>query len=188
MKRLAIITVGKTHSGKSTFARKLEKNLANALVMDQDNHARFIHSYYQKLQPDQGSNTLKHSISKLIVDYAKEHTNLHIIASNANRTRAGRRYLLEEIYNQELFTRVLVHFDISEEILRKRVNETERSTDIFRGAYQTFVEVLNRQEEESFSEDVREPNEEEADHLFKLTDNDEMDVVIEQIVQISKHS
>jgi hypothetical protein len=39
MKRLVIITVGKTHSGKTTFAKALEQQLHNSLVIDQDNHA-----------------------------------------------------------------------------------------------------------------------------------------------------
>ncbi|MEN2466166.1 AAA family ATPase [Ornithinibacillus sp. JPR2-1] len=99
MKRLVVITVGKTHSGKSTFARELEKELENAFVLDQDNHAEFINTYYQKLQPKTGPNTLKHAISKLIADYAIENTDLHIIASSANRTRKGRKYLLEEVYD-----------------------------------------------------------------------------------------
>jgi Tfp pilus assembly ATPase PilU len=46
MKRLVIITVGKTHSGKTTFARALEKELNNSFVMDQDNHAEFINTYH----------------------------------------------------------------------------------------------------------------------------------------------
>lgn len=56
----------------------------------------FIHiikSYSQT-----GPNTLKHSITKLIVDYAKKHTDLHFIVSNSNRTKRGREYLLHEIY------------------------------------------------------------------------------------------
>ncbi|CAG9614046.1 hypothetical protein BACCIP111899_03273 [Bacillus rhizoplanae] len=51
MKRLVIITVGKTHSGKTTFARALEKELNNSSVMDQDNHAEFINTFYKNLQP-----------------------------------------------------------------------------------------------------------------------------------------
>lgn len=65
MKRLFVITVGKTHSGKSTFARNLEKELDNSFVLDQDNHAKFINTYYPKLQPKIGPNKLKHSISRL---------------------------------------------------------------------------------------------------------------------------
>ncbi|EVT98089.1 hypothetical protein U365_13840, partial [Bacillus anthracis 9080-G] len=39
MKRFVIITVGKTHSGKTTFARELEKEFPHSFVMDQDNQA-----------------------------------------------------------------------------------------------------------------------------------------------------
>lgn len=112
MKRLAIITVGKTHSGKTTFAKTLENKLNHSFIMEQDNTADFLHTYYQKLLPKQGANTLKHSISKVIVDYAKEYTDCHIIACSANRTRKGRTYLLEDIYDKHEFVRILVHFDI----------------------------------------------------------------------------
>lgn len=70
MKRLVIMTVGKTHSGKSTFARMLEKNMNNSLLSDQDDHALFINTYYKSLQPEKGSNKLKHAITELIVNYA----------------------------------------------------------------------------------------------------------------------
>ncbi|MDW0115634.1 AAA family ATPase [Sporosarcina thermotolerans] len=184
MKRLAIITVGKTHSGKSTFARDLERALDNSFVMDQDNHAEFINLHYKKLQPKSVPNTLKHSISKLIVDYAKEHTDFHIIASNANRK--GRRYLLEEIYPKDEFVRILVHFDIPDEILFERIANSQRSTNIFRGNYTTFKEVLLRQQKESQLEDVVDPEEGEADFLFVIKDSDEVGSVIKEIVGLSK--
>lgn len=186
MKRLAVITVGKTHSGKSTFARDLESHLDNSFVLDQDNHAEFINKYYPMLQPKTGPNTLKHSISKLIVDYAKEHTDLHIIACSANRTRKGRKYLLEEIYNQNEFVRILVHFDIPDEILLDRVIQSKRSTTIFRGSYSNFKEVLLRQQAESQLEDAVDPEVGEADHLFVIKHNEEVDSVIKEIIRISK--
>ncbi|MCA0987397.1 AAA family ATPase [Guptibacillus algicola] len=186
MKRLAIITVGKTHTGKSTFARALEKELHNSFVMDQDNHAEFINTYYKKLPPKNGPNTLKHALSKLIVDYAKENTDFHIIASNANRTRTGRTYLLEEIYPKDMFVRILVHFDIPDDILRDRVKGSQRNTNIFRGPYSNFEDVLNRQQEESSNDDVVEPEESEADHLFVIKHNDEVESIINEIVRISK--
>ncbi len=71
MKRFVIITVGKTHSGKTTFARELEKEFPHSFVMDQDNQAEFINAHYEKLQPAEGANTFKHGLSKFIVDYAK---------------------------------------------------------------------------------------------------------------------
>ncbi|WP_318837459.1 ATP-binding protein [Psychrobacillus glaciei] len=47
MNRLVIMTVGKTHSGKTTFAKALEEQISNSIVIDQDNHAEFLHTYYQ---------------------------------------------------------------------------------------------------------------------------------------------
>lgn len=185
MKKLAIITVGKTHSGKSTFAKELEKVLDNSFVMDQDNHAEFINTYYKNLQPKSGPNTLKYSISKLIVDYAKENTDLHMIASNANRTKTGRKYLLEDVYPEDEFVRILVHFDIPDEVLHRRVMNSQRSTSILRSVY-NFEEVLLRQHAESQLENFVDPEEGEADHLFIIKDNEEAATVMREIIHISK--
>ena len=184
MKRLVIITVGKTHSGKTTFARALERKLKNSIVMDQDNHGAFINMYYKNLQPTSGPNTLKHAISQLIVDYAKEHSDCHLIICNSNRSKKGRAYLLEELFPAHEFTRILVHFDLPEQVLEERVTNSQRSRDIFRGA-STFEQVLVRQ---NADEDVADPVEGEADHLFVLTDSEEVDSVIERIVTIAQLS
>lgn len=186
MKRLVIMTVGKTHSGKTTFAKALEQKLENSVVMDQDNHAEFLNTYYKKLQPKQGPNTLKHALSQLIANYAIEHTDLHIIVSNSNRNQNGRLNLLENFYSKNKFVRILVHFDIPDEILFERVRKSKRNTNIFRGAYTTFEQVLMRQNAESSLEDIVDPEEGEADYLFVIKDNKEVDSVIKEIVRISQ--
>lgn len=186
MKRLVIITVGKTHSGKTTFARALEKVLNNSFVMDQDNQAEFINTYYKNLQPKRGPNTLKHALSKLIVDYAKENTDFNLIICNSNRSRNGRLYLLEELFNKNEFVRILVHFDIPDDVLQIRVTQSQRSTNIFRGHYFNFEDVLLRQHVESRKEDVTDPEEGEADHLFVIKDNEEVNSVIQKIVHIAE--
>lgn len=183
MKRFVIITVGKTHCGKTTFAKALELELNNSLVMDQDNQAEFINTYYKRLQPKQGHKTLKHAISQLIVDYAKEHTNSHLIICNSNRSRKGRLYLLEQLFPPNDYIRILVHFDIPDLILQARVNQSQRSTNIFRSA-SSFEEVLSRQQADSLNEDVVDPVEGEADHLFVIKNNKEMDSVIQEIVHM----
>ncbi|MGY0694569.1 AAA family ATPase [Virgibacillus sp. FSP13] len=185
MKRLAIITVGKTHSGKTTFARALEHELNNSIVMDQDNHAEFINTYYNSLQPKQGPNTLKHSISQLIVNYAIEQTKFHLIICNSNRSRKGRLYLLEQLFHKNKFIRILVHFDSPDHVLQDRITQSRRSTNIFRGA-SNFAEVLARQQADSLKEDVTDPVEGEADHLFVIKDNEEVDFVIQRIIHIAK--
>lgn len=185
MKRLVIMTVGKTHSGKTTFAKALESKLNNSFIMDQDNNAEFLNTYYKNLLPKQGPNILKHSVSQVIVDYAKEHTDFHIIASSANRTRKGRKYLLEKVYDKNAFVSILVHFDIPDEVLYERVIKSKRSTNILRGAYSNFKEVLYSQQSGSMNKDVVNPEEGEADYLFVVRDNKDVDSVIKEIVHIA---
>lgn len=181
MKRLVIITIGKT-----TFARALEKEFPNSFIMDPDNQAEFINTHYEKLQPTEGPNTFKHVLSKFIVDYAKEHTILHLIICNSNRTRNGRMYLLNELFKEEEYVRILVHFDIPDDVLYERVTRSKRSTNIFRGNYSSFKEVLNRQQAESLHEDVVDPVENEADYLFVIRDSKDVKSTIEEIVHLAE--
>lgn len=186
MKRLVIITVGKTHSGKTTFAKELEKELPNSFIMDQDNQAEFINTHYEKLQPTEGSNTLKHDLSKFIVDYAKEHSNLHLIICNSNRSKNGRFYLLNELFPQNEYVRILVHFDIPDDVLYERVYFSKRSTNIFRGNYSSFKEVLHRQQAESLHEDVVDPVENEADYLLVIRNSKDVNSTTLKIIHIAK--
>ncbi|KXX92326.1 MULTISPECIES: AAA family ATPase [Bacillus] len=186
MKRLVIITVGKTHSGKTTFAKELEKELPNSFIMDQDNQAEFINTHYEKLQPTEGSNILKHSLSKFIVDYAKEHTNLHLIICNSNRSKNGRFYLLNEVFPQNEYIRILVHFAIPDDVLYERVGLSKRSTNIFRGNYSSFKEVLHRQQVKSLHEDVVDPIENEDDYLFVIRNSKDVNSTILKIVHLAK--
>ncbi|MFK4326040.1 MULTISPECIES: ATP-binding protein [Bacillus] len=188
MKRLVIITVGKTHTGKTTFAKALEKELPHSFIMDQDNQAEFINTYYEKLQPTEGPNTLKHGLSKFIVDYAKEYTNLHLIICNSNRSRNGRMYLLNELFKEEEeeYVRIFVHFDIPDDVLYERVARSTRSINIFRGNYSSFKEVLVRQQAESQHEDVVDPVENEADYLFVIRDSKDVKSTIEEIVHLAE--
>ena len=183
VKRLVIITVGKTHSGKTTFARALENDLPNSVVIDQDNHAAFINTYYQKLLPNNGPNTLKSAITKGIIDYTIENTNFHLIISNSNRSKKGRLHLLEELFPQKEYIRILVHFQIPDAVLQNRVKQSTRDTNILRNA-SNFKEVLIRQQ----AEEVYDPVEGEADHLFIIKDNAEAEKVMKEIIQISTFS
>jgi predicted kinase len=133
MKRLIIMTVGKTHSGKTSFARALEQELNNSLVIDQDNHAEFINTYYKILMPKQGPNTIKYAISNTILEYAVNQTDFHLILCNANRNQKGRISLLE-YFKSKGFTSIIVNFDIPDHVLRERVSESKRSTAVFRTA------------------------------------------------------
>ena len=117
MKRLVIITVGKTHSGKTTFARALERQLDNSLVIDQDNHAEFINTHYKSLQPTEGPNIIKYAVTQTIVEYAVNRTDFHLILCNSNRGRKARLDLLDHFHNKG-FMSILVNFDIPDQVLQ----------------------------------------------------------------------
>ena len=182
MNRLAILTVGKTHSGKTTFANALEKELANSVVIDQDNHAEFLHTYYQSLLPKQGSNTIKYAITQAIVNHAVHETNCHLILCNSNRNRRGRLRLID-FYQKNGFTCILVNFDLPDHILKERIANGQRSKKILRVA-SNFAEVLSRQDTETNTGDIVAPNDEEADHVFVIKKADEVQSVIQKIVDI----
>lgn len=180
------MTVGKTHSGKTTFAKELEKELDNSIVIDQDNHAEFINTYYKSLQPIQGPNKLKYTITRSIVDYAVDQTDAHLILCNSNRSRKGRMDLLAHFQNQG-FTTIIVSFEIPDSILQARIAHSQRSTVIFRSA-SNFEEVLLRQQAEDFKGDVSAPAEGEADYLFVMKDTDDVRNVCQKIVDIAQLS
>jgi predicted kinase len=184
MTRLVIMTVGKTHSGKSTFAKSLEEQLQNSVVIDQDNHAEFINNFYRSLLPMEGPNTLKNAVSRTIVDYAMNETSLHLILCNSNLSRSGRLKLLEH-FNQKGLTTILVHLDIPERVLQARVANSERSTAIFRNAT-TFEEVLNRQQTDGYFKDAAAPIEGEADHLYVIRDSGAVQNVIGKIIDAAQ--
>ncbi|TFB19548.1 ATP-binding protein [Filobacillus milosensis] len=179
MNRLAIITVGKTHSGKTTFARKLEEQLPNSVVIDQDNHAEFINAYYKKLIPSQGPNNLKYTITQTMVDYTIKQTDYHLIKCNSNRNQKSR---LDNInyYKKNGFITIIVYFNLPEQVLNDRVKHTKRSTNIFRTA-SSFEEVLERQGKEN---DVKHPTLQEADYLYEIKSNGDVQDAIAEILEI----
>jgi predicted kinase len=185
MNRLVIMTVGKTHSGKTTFAKALEKELHNSVVIDQDNHAEFLHSYYQTLLPKQGPNVIKYAITQTIVDYAVNETDCHIIRCNSHRSRKSR---LDQLayYHEKGFTSILVNFEIPTHVLEERIAKGNRSKNVLRVA-SSFEEVLTRQENETNKGDILPPIEGEADYLFIIKNPDDIPSVIGKIVNLAQH-
>lgn len=184
MKRLVIVTVGKTHSGKSFFSKMLEKQLGNSIVIDQDNHAEFVNAHYKSLLPKRGPNAIKYAVTQTIINYVVEQTNFHIVLCNSNRYRKARLGMLSQ-FRKLGFVTVLVHFDIPDDLIKARIANSQRSTNIFRTA-SNFEEVFNRQQTENNRKDVGDPTEGEADHYFKINRVEETQSVIQNIIEIDQ--
>lgn len=185
MTRLVIVTVGKTHSGKSTFARILNEQLDHSLVIDQDNHAQFINMHYRSLLPEHGPNTFKHTINQTIIDYAINQTTFHLILCNAYRSRRYRQKVLAK-FHASGFTSILVHFNIPIEVLEARIENSQRDTNIFRTA-SGFREVLAKQQAESSNEDIATPEASEANHIFQIKREEDVPSIIQKILQLSEN-
>jgi predicted kinase len=183
MNRFVIMTVGKTHSGKTTFAHKLEEKLENAVVVDQDLQAEFINTYYRKLLAEQGPNTIKYAVTKTIVDHAVVQTDCHLIICNSNRSRSDRKDLLDYFHGKGLGS-IMVIFDLPDYVLEERIAASSRSKIIFRSAA-TFEEVLVRQNAESNKGDVIAPAEGEADYLFIIRKEADVEGIIQEIVRMA---
>lgn len=185
MTRLVIMTVGKTHSGKTTFAKALEKKMPNTIVIDQDNHAEILQTYYPALVPQEGPNTLKYAFTQTIVDYAVSETNCHVILCNSNRNPKGRMNLLN-YYHEKGFASILVNFDVPDYLLEERIRGSQRSTDILR-TVSSFEEVLIQQQNETHKTDLVVPSKSEANHLFVIKNVNEVESIISNIIKISQN-
>ncbi|CAG9622480.1 hypothetical protein BACCIP111883_03271 [Sutcliffiella rhizosphaerae] len=106
----------------------------------------------------------------------------HLIICNSNRTKHARSHVLDTFFPMKNFFRVLVYFDVPEDTLLERVKSSNRNTNIFRGDTNNFEALLKRQQLEN--EDVS--TEEEADYLFLVRDNIEMNHVIDDIVHLAQ--
>ena len=180
MKRLVIMTIGKTHSGKTTFGKKLEEKLQTSIVIDQDNHATFLHTHYPKLVPEHNQFKLKIMLSQFILNYAITETNAPIIISSANLSKKGRIALLEQFFPQNEWTRIYVYFDYSTATLQQRIEHTTRSTTIFRDVTMTFERLI-----EKHSEQLEPPTDEEVDYIFHVNETQSDEKVIEMINEMN---
>ncbi|MBP2111091.1 ATP-binding protein [Paenibacillus silagei] len=183
MKRLVILTVGKTHSGKTTFGRELERRLPESAVIDRDDVAEFINSQYESLLPKQGANTLKDALTRTLVDYAVHESEKHIIMCNNNSNREGRLRMLDWFHQKGLLS-VLVYFNLPDELLYSRIASSERSTAILRKS-KSFDVVLTRQIADLQKGQAEPPTERESEYLFVINDSDEVPGTIQKIVQIA---
>ncbi|QXE01900.1 ATP-binding protein [Terribacillus sp. DMT04] len=182
MKRYIIMTVGKTHSGKTTFAKELEEKLEHAVLIDQDNHASFLHDYYKKLVPKTAKKELKHAITQTVVNYAIERSNAHLIISNANLRVSSRTGLLQ-FYKDNGFTSIIVYFDLPDCLLRERIRKGNRSTTILRNAV-SFEQVLDNQAEDLKSGLSSIPLEDESEHFFIIQDQGDKQLVLDRLTAL----
>lgn len=160
-----IILIGKTHSGKTTFAKRLEKIDKNILLIEGDPIELFLKSDFARLKNidekrylTHKGNSLLHKIFSVFFNFALE-TGQPIILSNANIWRGWRKKVIK-LARKFDYKIIGVYFDLSNELLLKRISKTKKTTKVIREAI-NFRELLINQ-----SDRIQIPKETEFDEFY----------------------
>ncbi len=132
-----IMFIGKTHSGKTTFAKEIEKE-CNIIILEADPIALFMNEYFPKLREcDDKSHTssfknisLKYKTFLLFVEFAMS-LNKTILLSNSNMWSNGRK-LIFKLAKKFDYKIIGVYFDLPENLLFERVKNSKRDEAVLR--------------------------------------------------------
>jgi len=150
-KKYVIMCVGYTHSGKTTFARNLEKELKNIVLIDNDDIATFINgkyplavfSPYNMVKRTYKEPNFKFLIFQETFKFCLR-ASLNVIHASGNLGNDSRTFIRNNVkkYNYKLIT---VYFNLPKELLLERIKNTTKDTKAFRSS-KKWSEILPRQE------------------------------------------
>ncbi len=143
--------VGHTHTGKTTFAKKLASHIPELVVIDNDDisfflndkYPRAVTSPYNKVKRTFKEPNLKFLISKDIFKFCLK-AELNIIQSSGNLGKDARSLVINNArkYGYQLIT---VYFNLSKQLISKRINNTDKKLgSLWRS--KSWSEVMEKQE------------------------------------------
>ena len=174
--RTVLLTIGPTHAGKTTFAKKLAHCLPSSLVIDQDLQARFLLGHYPELVPTESANHIKHDLTKWLMGRAISSSIETIILCNANLTRTDRKQLLQH-FPRSIFRSILVWFDLPEAMLVDRLTHSTRDGREIRGN-ESYHDIYQRQR-------IEPPAPREADQIVHFRSTEDVEAFLEHITNHS---
>jgi predicted kinase len=129
-----IMFIGKTHSGKTTFAKELEKE--NIIILEADPIALFMKEHFPKLRENDNKHhnssfneiSIKYKTFLLFLEFAMS-LNKTIILSNSNMYEDGRKFIFNLCKNFN-YKNIGVYFDFPEDFLIERIKKSKRTTAI----------------------------------------------------------
>ncbi|MCX6822731.1 MAG: AAA family ATPase [candidate division SR1 bacterium] len=168
-----IMTVGKTHSGKTTFGGELKKKLKHCCLIDSDVIAEFLKDNYGDLYATEYNRKnnelaqgfyLKKAVFQGVFTHAVQST-LPVVLTNANSTKAIRKEASGVAHKARRKT-IMVYFNWPLEILLDRIHTTSRSKKCLTKSANFKDLLLNRQ-----SACFEAPSPKEADIFLEITDD-----------------
>jgi predicted kinase len=176
---------GKTHSGKTTFGKKISKFVPKNVMIDNDIVGSFLNKKFHNIYNDNSilithtptDPDLRFLIPQLIYNYSlKNGYNVILTASHSRREIRRQQKEIAHNYNA-IF--VIVYFEFSKHILLERIKKSNKPTNILIAP--SYEDELERQQ--TFFE-VASP--EEADFFFKITNNQDLVIVENQLKELVK--
>lgn len=175
-----IMLIGKTHSGKTTFANKF-KTKSDLLILEADPIAVFMKDKFPKLRKiddtEHNGNfkniSLKFKVFLLFVEFGLS-TGLPIMLSNSNMWSRGRKMIFK-LCKKFKYKTIGVYFDYPEEVLIDRIKKTSRSTEALRLS-KTFNKLIINQRSR-----MQEPKKKEFDEFFVVKKEGDLEKIIKDL-------
>ena len=176
--------VGYTHSGKTTFARNLEKELTNIVLIDNDDIATFINAKYPVavFSPyNSVKRTYKEPNFKFLIFQESFkfclRAGLHVIHASGNLGKDSRIFIRKNVkkYNYKLIT---IYFNLPKELLLERIKNTKKDTSAFRSS-KKWSEILPKQELYA-----KLPPSRKNTVYFEINKKDDYDKVCKEIIKL----
>lgn len=172
-----IMFIGKTHSGKTTFAKELEEIKKDILVLEADPIALFMRENFPKLRELDDKEhsgafknaSLKYRLFLLMVEFSMSFCRT-IILSNSNMYERGRR-LVFKLAKKYKYKTIGVYFDFPEEILINRIKKSKRTTKILRVSKDFNDLIINQRTR------MQAPEPNNFDRFYRITTEEELNKV-----------
>lgn len=182
------MTVGKTHSGKTTFGMELAKKIKQSCVLDADILSEFLKTTYPILyQSDWKENSkektqwyyLKVSLMIEIFKRALK-TDATIISTAANSNKKIRRRG-RSLTHRAWRKLIMIYFNRPENILLDRIKKSTRSKICLTHS-KDFKDLLINKQKKLFEH----PSPKEADIFFEINDDQSRRKVQKEIISLLK--
>lgn len=182
--KILIMFVGKTHSGKTTFAKELKKEAEDVLILEADPIAAFMKNEFPDLRMSDDDEhaklfenlTLKFRTFLLFIEFSLS-LGKPIILSNSNMTMSLRESILN-LSKKFNYRTVGVYFDFPEELLLNRVQNSNRETIVLRKTV-SFKELVIKQRDR-----MQMPTPSEFDEFFTINSQDSLELVKQDLIKM----
>ncbi len=180
MRKYAIMMIGKTHSGKTTLARRLAESL-RGVVLETDNLALFLKKEFpidfdaDKEHSGSFNNpSLKIKLFEAILEHTITAGHYLPILANSNLHQKLRDKLIGKLHRHG-YKVIGIYLNLPEKVLKERVKRAKKDTGVL-NASKDFNVLLDKQRKI-----LAEPKAEEFDYFLEIQSEDDVRRVVDKI-------